>query len=64
MVDSMQSSKLPDLMTRKEVADVLRVSLMTTYAMQHRGALKPLKLGTKLVRFRRHDLHQLLGGEQ
>ena len=42
-------------LTISEVADLLKVSKPTIYAMQKRGEIKPIKMG-KSVRYKRSDV--------
>ncbi len=48
------------LLTKQEVADWLRIDLNTVDRMRERGELIAVKVGPKLVRFRRSDVLRLL----
>ncbi len=48
------------LLTKQEVADWLRVDLNTIDRMRERGDLPTVRVGPRLVRFRRADVLRLL----
>ncbi len=48
------------LLTKQEVADWLRVDLNTVDRMRERGELPTVRVGQRLVRFRRSDVLRLL----
>jgi excisionase family DNA binding protein len=50
---------LEDLLTVKEVMDILRVSRQTLHAMRKRGEVEAVKIG-KSVRFRKGDIERLI----
>lgn len=49
-------NSMPDLLTRKETADILGVSLPTLYSYVSKGYLKAHKVGEKTVRFHKQDV--------
>ena len=48
------------MLTRREVAALLGVSLSTVDRMASNGQIKRIKLGEKLVRFRRSEVFEAL----
>ncbi len=52
--------EVDQLLTKQEVADWLRVDLNTVDRMRERGDLPTVKVGPRLVRFRRSDVLRLL----
>jgi len=52
--------KQPEIwMSRKDVGELLGISLVTVYTWSKEGILKAYKIGTR-VRFRRSDIEQIL----
>jgi len=52
--------KVPDeYMTRKEVASLFKVSLVTTYEWDKKGILKPYKIGKNRVRYLRAEIETI-----
>jgi len=50
----------PDIMTAKEVAEYLRLGLMTVYNLANAGVIPGTKLG-RCWRFKREDIEKLFG---
>jgi len=59
IVLNFQPKKLPDYLTRKEVAKILKVSLVTLSDWNKKGVLKPYRLGN-LIRYKRDEIDQAL----
>lgn len=51
---------LPDYLTRKQVAELLQVSLTSLHEWVKLGILKPVRINSR-VRFRREDIQAALG---
>lgn len=54
-----QPKKQPEYLTRKEVAKILKVSLVTVSDWNKKGVLKPYRLGN-LIRYKREELEKAL----
>jgi excisionase family DNA binding protein len=59
IVLNFQPTKQPEYLTRKEVAIILKVSLVTLSDWNKKGVLKPYRLGN-LIRYKRAELDQAL----
>jgi excisionase family DNA binding protein len=59
IVLNFQPTKQPEYLTRKEVAKILKVSLVTLSDWNKKGVLKPYRLGN-LIRYKREELDQAL----
>ena len=59
IVLNFQSTKQPEYLTRKEVAKILKVSLVTLTDWNKKGVLKPYRLGN-LIRYKSAELDQAL----
>jgi excisionase family DNA binding protein len=59
IVLNFQPKKQPEYLTRKEVAKILKVSLVTLTDWNKKGVLKPYRLGN-LIRYKRVELDQAL----
>jgi excisionase family DNA binding protein len=59
IVLNFQPQLQPEYLTRKEVAKILKVSLVTLTDWNKKGVLKPYRLGN-LVRYKRVELDQAL----
>ena len=59
IVLNLQPEKQPEYLTRKEVAKILKVSLVTLSDWNKKGVLKPYRLGN-LIRYKRVELDQAL----
>ena len=59
LVLNFQPTKQPEYLTRKEVARILKVSLVTLSDWNKKGVLKPYRLGN-LIRYKRVELDQAL----
>jgi excisionase family DNA binding protein len=59
LVLNFQPTKQPEYLTRKEVAKILKVSLVTLSDWNKKGVLKPYRLGN-LIRYKREELDQAL----
>lgn len=59
ITQNFQSKKQPEYLTRKEVAKILKVSLVTLSDWNKKGVLKPYRLGN-LIRYKRAELDQAL----
>ena len=54
------NNEKPDIMTAKEVAEYLRLGLMTVYNLANAGVIPGIKLGRRW-RFKRKDIEKLFG---
>jgi excisionase family DNA binding protein len=54
-----QPKKLPEYLTRKEVAAILKVSLVTISDWNKKGIIKPYRLGN-LIRYKSSELETAL----
>ena len=59
IVLNFQPKKQTEYLTRKEVANILKVSLVTLSDWNKKGVLKPYRLGN-LIRYKRAELDQAL----
>jgi excisionase family DNA binding protein len=59
IVLNFQPQMQPEYLTRKEVAKILKVSLVTLSDWNKKGVLKPYRLGN-LIRYKRVELDQAL----
>lgn len=59
IVQNFQPKNQPEYLTRKEVAEILKVSLVTLSDWNKKGVLKPYRLGN-LIRYKRAELDQAL----
>ncbi|QTD37093.1 helix-turn-helix domain-containing protein [Polaribacter batillariae] len=59
LVENFQPKKQPEYLTRKEVANILKVSLVTLSDWNKKGVLKPYRLGN-LIRYKREEIDQAL----
>jgi excisionase family DNA binding protein len=59
IVQNFQPKKQPEYLTRKEVAKILKVSLVTLSDWNKKGVLKPYRLGN-LIRYKRAELEKAL----
>jgi excisionase family DNA binding protein len=59
IVQNFQPKKQPEYLTRKEVAAILKVSLVTLTDWNKKGILKPYRLGN-LIRYKRVEIDQSL----
>tara|TARA_R110001592_G_C13170288_1_gene749766 strand:+ start:2550 stop:2846 length:297 start_codon:yes stop_codon:yes gene_type:complete len=59
IVLNFQPKKQPEYLTRKEVAIILKVSLVTLSDWNKKGVLKPYRLGN-LIRYKRLEIDQAL----
>ena len=59
IVQNFQPKKQPEYLTRKEVAKILKVSLVTLSDWNKKGVLKPYRLGN-LIRYKRAEIDQAL----
>lgn len=59
IVQNFQPKKQPEYLTRKEVAKILKVSLVTLSDWNKKGVLKPYRLGN-LIRYKREEIDQAL----
>jgi predicted site-specific integrase-resolvase len=59
MVTTM-NNRVPQLTTRKELADALRVSVRTVIRMERRGLLEPVRLSAGCVRYNEESVAQIL----
>ncbi|AOW17121.1 DNA-binding protein [Polaribacter vadi] len=59
IVLNFQPKTQPEYLTRKEVAKILKVSLVTLSDWNNKGVLKPYRLGN-LIRYKREELDQAL----
>lgn len=62
IVESPTDTRLPEyLMTTKQVCELLRCSEGCVRQLRRSGSLPALKLGDRLIRFRRSDVEALMG---
>lgn len=59
IAQNFQPKKQPEYLTRKEVAKILKVSLVTLSDWNKKGVLKPYRLGN-LIRYKRDEIEQSL----
>ncbi len=59
IAQNFQPKKQSELLTRKEVAVILKVSLVTLSDWNKKGILKPYRLGN-LIRYKRSELEESL----
>jgi excisionase family DNA binding protein len=59
LVLNFQPKKQPEYLTRKEVAKILKVSLVTLSDWNKKGVLKPYRLGN-LIRYKSSELETAL----
>ena len=59
IVNSFKPQKNAEYLTRKEVAVILKVSLVTLTDWNKKGVLKPYRLGN-LIRYKRAEIDQAL----
>ena len=59
LTKELQPKKFPDYLTRKEVAAILKVSLVTLSDWNKKGILKPYRLGN-LIRYKSSELESAL----
>lgn len=59
IAQNFQPIKPPEYLTRKEVADILKVSLVTLTDWNKKGILKPYRLGN-LIRYKTNEIDQAL----
>lgn len=59
LVQNFQPKKQPEYLTRKEVAAILKVSLVTLTDWNKKGVLKPYRLGN-LIRYKSEEIDQAL----
>ena len=52
------------LLKRREVADMLRVSTRTVRAYEIQGALHPVRINARAVRYKMADVQKLIDGGQ
>lgn len=53
----------PELLTKSETADLLRVSVKTVERWEKDGILNPIRIA-RSVRYRRTDVQALIAGQQ
>ncbi len=59
IVLNFQPKKQPEYLTRKEVAKILKVSLVTLSDWNKKGVIKPYRLGN-LIRYKRSEIEESL----
>lgn len=59
IAQNFQPKKQPEYLTRKEVAKILKVSLVTLSDWNKKGVLKPYRLGN-LIRYKRTEIEESL----
>jgi excisionase family DNA binding protein len=59
ITQNFQPQKQPEYLTRKEVAKILKVSLVTLSDWNKKGVLKPYRLGN-LIRYKSEEIDQAL----
>ena len=59
LAENFQPKKQPEYLTRKEVAKILKVSLVTLSDWNKKGVIKPYRLGN-LIRYKRVEIDQAL----
>ena len=59
LVLNFQPTKQPEYLTRKEVAEILKVSLVTLSDWNKKGIIKPYRLGN-LIRYKRSEIEESL----
>jgi hypothetical protein len=53
-------SGLPELLTRREAAELLRVNPRTLLRYEQQGLLTPIRLNSRVTRYQQKDLEQFL----
>lgn len=48
------------LLTTNDVADMLKIDRWTVYRLRERGELVPVRIGTKLIRYRLADVRRFI----
>jgi excisionase family DNA binding protein len=51
---------MPNLLTRKQVAEYLKVSYLTVYRWEQAGKLPALRIGAGSIRYRHADVDQFI----
>ena len=59
ITQNFQPKKQPEYLTRKEVAKILKVSLVTLSDWNKKGVIKPYRLGN-LIRYKRSEIEESL----
>jgi excisionase family DNA binding protein len=59
ITQNFQPKKQPEYLTRKEVAKILKVSLVTLSDWNKKGVLKPYRLGN-LIRYKQSEIEEAL----
>ena len=59
ITQNFQPQKQPEYLTRKEVAKILKVTVVTLSDWDKKGVLKPYRLGN-LIRYKRDEIDQAL----
>ena len=59
IAQNFQPKKQPEYLTRKEVAEILKVSLVTLSDWNKKGIIKPYRLGN-LIRYKRSEIEESL----
>jgi excisionase family DNA binding protein len=59
---TIQKVEIPELLTVKEVAQLLRCSLARVYTMVENGDLPHIRFGQRGIRFRADQIQSVLGG--
>ena len=58
------SSSSESLLYAKQVAAILKLQLSTIYALARNGTLQSIRVGNRMVRFRRSSIHQWLADRE
>jgi hypothetical protein len=59
--DDSQKPKRPELLTRKDLKTIFKVSIRTLENWEQAGELKPIKMpGKRLVRYRLEDIEEIV----
>jgi len=49
-----------ELLSRREISELFKISQMTVIRMEQRGDLKPIRVGLRSIRYRASDVRELL----
>ncbi len=58
-LDELSKSKNDELLTRKEVANYLRISLVTIHSWNKYGILNPIRMGNRIL-YKKQDILDVL----
>lgn len=59
-ITAMQARAVPELMTRKQVAELFQVSPLTVIRLEQAGKLPAVKVGAGSIRYKRTDVEKFI----